>query len=71
MTSGAVIRMAEVTEPLALRIYLVRGLLSEALKLAGDGFPFSRMRAILSADHAVELLLYNAASRVGCYSFSR
>ncbi len=44
-------------EAVMFRLYLVRQLLNESLQLIGDTFPLSRMKVILSLDHAIEILL--------------
>jgi|GEM_PF-5154894 len=49
--------MSSQQPPLLFRIYLVRQLLNDALQHAGDTFPVTRMRVILSLDHAIEILV--------------
>ena len=49
--------MSSQQSPVLFRIYLIRQLLNDALQHAEDAFPVTRMRVILSLDHAIEILV--------------
>jgi len=57
--------MEKYKEALVWRIYLVRRLLSEAATLQENTLPISRMKTVLTLDHAIELLTATLLSHLG------
>jgi len=56
--------MKPIEEATAWRLYLVREFLSEAVQLSGNDSPTARMRLVLTADQAVELLASTVLTRL-------